>query len=111
MYDSTILNRQMVPPYIFVLGSNASIVYNELVLKAGLPVAWPFCSVADHLASGAVFLGSPILKLVETNKHERRDALFARSRARATTRGIELGVDDSFYDPTGKLLWTRALVS
>ncbi|KAM3468716.1 hypothetical protein MY5147_007661 [Beauveria neobassiana] len=33
------------------------------------------------------------------------------SRAHATTRGIELGVDDSFYDPTGKLLWTRALVS
>ncbi|KAM3478493.1 hypothetical protein MY8738_005951 [Beauveria namnaoensis] len=96
MHDSTILNRQMVPPYIFVLPSNASIVYNELVLKAGLPVAWPFCSVADHLVSGAVFLGSPILKL---------------SRARATTRGIELRVDDSFYDPTGKLLWTRALVS
>ncbi len=110
--------------HIFVRAGNAGTIYNELVDNAGLPVAWPFRSVADDLASGAVSLGNLILELVQTSNTsaslpfvpEYGVALtpahdtMAESRACAATRGIEMGADDSVYDPSGNLLWTRALV-
>ncbi len=108
--------------HIYIRAGNASLIYDELVDNAGLPVAWPFRAVADDLASGAVSLGNLILELVQTtNKNttfpfvpEHGVALtphgnnLAGSRARAATRGIEMGADDSFHDPAGNLLWTRA---
>ncbi|OAQ98037.1 hypothetical protein LLEC1_01432 [Akanthomyces lecanii] len=110
--------------HIFIRASDADAIYNELVDNAGLPVAWPFRSVADDLASGAVSLGNLILELVQTSNTSAsmpfvpkygvaltpaHDTM-AESRACAATRGIEMGADDSVYDPSGNLLWTRALV-
>ncbi|OAA58777.1 hypothetical protein ISF_06560 [Cordyceps fumosorosea ARSEF 2679] len=108
--------------HVYLRASNASIIYNELVNNAGLPIAWPFRSVADDLSSGAVSLGNLILELVQTNNTcaampfvpeygvalTPHAATMAESRERAATRGIEMGADDSFYDPSGNLLWTRA---
>ncbi|TQV92603.1 hypothetical protein V2A60_009076 [Cordyceps javanica] len=109
--------------HIYLRTRDADVIYNELVNNAGLPIAWPFRSVNEHLASGAVSLGNLILELVQTNNTcasmpyvpEYGVALtprstLAESREGAATRGIEMGADDSFYDPSGNLLWTRALV-
>lgn len=109
--------------HIYLRAGNAGEVYNELVNNAGLPVAWPFRSVTDGFASGAVSLGNLILELVQTTNDTAATgmpfvpeygvaltphATMADSRACAATRGIEMGDDDSYYDPGGNLLWTRA---
>ncbi|KAJ6786360.1 hypothetical protein PWT90_05145 [Aphanocladium album] len=111
--------------HIYLRAGNADEVYNELVNNAGLPIAWPFRFVAEGFASGAVSLGNLILELVQTTNDTATTGLpfvpeygvaltphvtMAESRACAVTRGIEMGDDDSYYDPGGNLLWTRAQV-
>lgn len=108
--------------HIYLRAGDAGVVYNELV-DAGLPVAWPFRAVGEGFSSGAVSLGNLILELVQTTNTsttmpfvpEYGVALtpfvtIAESRECAATRGVQIGDDDSYYDPQGNLLWTRATV-
>ncbi|EGX89126.1 hypothetical protein CCM_07378 [Cordyceps militaris CM01] len=107
--------------HIYLRVHNAGVVHQELVEKAGLPVAWPFCSVADGLASGAVSLGNLILELVQVDTACTAlpfiptygvalapGSTLEDSRAWAAARDIEMDADDSFYGSGDQLLWTRA---